>query len=184
MVATLSIGQKVHEWRKDNGLTLLQLAQKTGLTAGYISQVENDKASPSINTLKKISEALSVRIIDFFSDEVIDDPKVMRPHEWTKVDIPGWDADVKQLVRIPGTKRMQPFYTVIPPEGRSRQSYAHPGEEFGLVLGGTLTLTVGKEIYELAAMSSFYYSSLLPHYWENKGIEPCSVVWVLSPPSF
>ena len=184
MVETLSIGQKINEWRKEKGLTLRQLADLTNLTPGYISQIEHDKASPSIITLKKISESLGVRIIDFFSAEIINDPKVMRSNQWTKVNIPGWKADVKQLVRLPGTKRMQPFYTVIPPKGRSQEPYAHPGEEFGLVLEGALILTVGKEVYEVDSMSSFYYSSLLPHSWENKGNRPCRVVWVLSPPSF
>jgi transcriptional regulator with XRE-family HTH domain len=184
MVETLSIGQKINGWRKEKRLTLQQLADLTNLTAGYLSQVEHDKASPSINTLKNISEALGVRIIDFFSDEIIDDPKVMQKKEWTKVLLPGWKANVRQLVRIVGSKRMQPFFTVIPPRGRSREPYAHQGEEFGLVLDGNLTLTVGKETYNVGPMSSFYYSSLLPHSWENNGTEPCRVIWVISPPAF
>ena len=184
MVVTLSIGQKVNDWRKANSLTLQQLAQKTNLTAGYISQVENDKASPSISTLKKISNALGVRIIDFFADEVINDPKVLTQDQWTKVLLPGWKADVRQLVHIVGTKRMQPFYTVIPPKGRSREPYAHQGEEFGIVLEGDLTLTVGEEIYEVRPMTSFYYSSLLPHSWVNNGTKPCCVIWVITPPAW
>lgn len=184
MVETLSIGQKVNDWRKANSLTLQQLAQKTDLTAGYISQVENDKASPSISTLKKISNALGVRIIDFFADEVINDPKVLTQDQWTKVLLPGWKADVRQLVHIVGTKRMQPFYTVIPSKGRSREPYAHQGEEFGIVLEGDLTLTVGEEIYELRPMTSFYYSSLLPHSWVNNGTKPCCVIWVITPPAW
>ena len=184
MVVTLSIGQKVNDWRKAKGLTLQQLAQKTNLTAGYISQVENDKASPSISTLKKISHALEVRIIDFFADEVINDPKVLSQDQWTKVLLPGWKADVRQLVHIVGTKRMQPFYTTIPPKGRSREPYAHQGEEFGIVLKGDLTLTVGEEIYEVRPMTSFYYSSLLPHSWVNNGTKPCCVIWVITPPAW
>lgn len=184
MVESLSIGQKISDWRKAKGLTLRQLAQETNLTAGYISQVENDKASPSISTLKNISKVLGVRIIDFFSDEIINDPKVLSRDEWTKVLLPGWKADIRQLVHIVGNKRMQPFYTVIPPKGRSRKPYAHQGEEFGIVLEGNLTLTVGKECYEIGPMTSFYYSSLLPHSWINNGIKSCSVIWVITPPAW
>ena len=184
MVETLSIGQKINEWRKEKGMTLQQLAEKTNLTAGYLSQVEHDKASPSINSLKNISEALGVRIVDFFADEIIDDPKVLREDQWTKVLLPGWKANVRQLVHIVGSKRMQPFFTVIPPKGRSRKPYAHRGEEFGLVLEGEVTLTVGNEVYRVGPMSSFYYSSLLPHSWKNEGSKPCRVVWVISPPSW
>ena len=184
MVETYAIGQKINDWRKAKSLTLKQLAQITNLTPGYLSQVENDKASPSISALKNISNALGRRIIDFFSDEIINDPKVLGQDEWTKVLLPGWKADVRQLVHIVGNKRMQPFFTVIPPKGRSREPYAHQGEEFGIVLEGNLTLTVDEEIYEVGPMTSFYYSSLLPHSWENKGNEPCRVIWVITPPAW
>jgi len=185
MVETLSIGQKIRTWRNEKDLTLQDLAKKTNLTAGYISQVEHDKSSPSIATLKRIAKALNVLIIDFFADEVIDDFKVMNQDQWTKVVLPGWEAEVKQLVRIVGSKRMQPCYTVIPPGGRSRGApYSHPGEEFGLVLKGKMTLTVGLEVYRVGPMTSFYYSSLIPHTWKNEGSKPCAVVWVVSPPSF
>jgi len=184
MVRTLSIGQKVNEWRKEKAMTLQHLAKKTNLTAGYLSQIENDKASPSISTLKKIADVLGVRIVDFFSDEIIDDPKILRKDEWTRVLLSGWEADVMQLVRIVGNKRMQPFYTVIPPGGKSRDPYAHPGEEFGIVLEGILTLTIGEETYKIGPMTSFYYSSLLLHSWKNELSKPCRVVWVISPPSW
>ncbi len=184
MVETLSIGQKINDRRKTKGLTLQKLAQEVNLTAGYISQVENDKASPSIRTLKKISNALGVRIIDFFSDEIINDPKVLNQNQWTKVLLPGWKADVRQLVHIVGNKRMQPFYTVIPPQGRSREPYAHQGEEFGIVIEGNLTLTIGQEVYEVGPMTSFYYSSLLPHSWVNNENVPCLVIWVITPPAW
>jgi len=184
MVETLSIGKKINDWRATKGLTLRQLAQMTNLTPGYLSQVENDKASPSIRTLRNISNVLGVRIIDFFSDEIINDPKVLNQDQWTEVLLPGWKADARQLVHIVGNKRMQPFYTVIPPGGRSREPYAHQGEEFGIVLEGNVTLTIGKEIYEVGPMTSFYYSSLLPHSWVNNGNEPCRVIWVVSPPAW
>lgn len=185
MAETLSIGQKIRQWRKEKALTLQDLAKKTNMTAGYISQIENDKSSPSITTLRKIARALGVRIIDFFADETIDELKVMTQDQWTKVVLPGWDADVKQLVRIVGSKRMQPFYTVVPPNGGSIEGiYSRPGEEFGLLLEGELTLTIGHEIHRIGPMTSFYHSSLLPHSWRNKGSKPCRVLWVVSPPSW
>ena len=184
MVDTLSIGQKINDWRKKKRLTLKQLAQKTDLTAGYMSQVENDKASPSISTLKKISTALGVRIIDFFSDEIVNDPKVLKQDQWTKVLLPGWKADVRQMVHIVGNKRMQPFFTVIPPNGGSRDPYTHQGEEVGIVLEGCLTLTIGKETHEIGPMTSFYSSSLLQHSWVNNGSEPCRIIWVITPPTW
>jgi transcriptional regulator with XRE-family HTH domain len=185
MVETLPIGQKINKWRKEKGLTLKQLADECDLTASYISQVEHEKASPSIASLRKIAQALGVRTIDFFADEIINDPKVLKENQWTQVTLPRWEAHVRQLVRLVGSKRMQPFYTVIPPKGGTREKpYAHEGEEFGIVLEGEMVMTIGNEVYEIGPMTSFYYSSLLPHSWKNKGSKPCRVVWVVSPPSW
>lgn len=179
-----SIGDKLHLLRKARGLTLQQIAEGAGCSAAYISQIENDKASPSIATLKRVAEVLNIRIVDFFVEDDHEEPVVQTEEDWTKVSLEGWRADIKQMVRSVYQKHMQPFYTVIQPGGGSRDSYSHVGEEFGIVLEGEMTLTVGDEVYTVKANSSFYYSSLSPHSWTNEGDEPCRVVWVVSPPSW
>jgi transcriptional regulator with XRE-family HTH domain len=184
MAAALSIGQNLAKWRKEKGLTLQQLAAKVHLTAAFISQIEHDKASPSIATLKTIAHALDAKVIDFFADELLQDPVVTTPDQWSRVLIPGWQSDTKRLVKIVASKRMEPFLTTIKPGGKSREPYSHPGEEFGFILEGEITITVGDEVYRVGPMSSFYYSSLLPHSWINKGKKACKIVWVVSPPSW
>jgi transcriptional regulator with XRE-family HTH domain len=184
MAAALSIGQNLAKWRKEKGLTLQQLAAKVHLTAAFISQIEHDKASPSIATLKTIAHALDAKVIDFFADELLQDPVVTTPDQWSRVLIPGWQSDTKRLVKIVASKRMEPFLTTIKPGGKSREPYSHPGEEFGFVLEGEITITVGEELYRVGPMSSFYYSSLLPHSWINKGKKDCKIIWVVSPPSW
>jgi transcriptional regulator with XRE-family HTH domain len=178
------IGKKIKELRKDQGLTLKKLADMVGVSASYISQVENEKTSPSIATLRLIARALGIRTVDFFADELIDDAAVMPPKLWTKVLLPGWEADVKQLVHIVGDKRMQPFHTTVPPGGGTRENYSHPGEEFGFVLDGELTLTLGDEVHILKKGWAVYYSSLVPHSWRNLGKKECHLIWVVSPPSW
>jgi len=184
MAAALSIGQNLAKWRKEKGLTLQQLAAKVHLTAAFISKIEHDKASPSIATLKTIAHALDAKVIDFFADELLQDPVVTTPDQWSRVLIPGWQSDTKRLVKIVASKRMEPFLTTIKPGGKSREPYSHPGEEFGFVLEGEITITVGEELYRVGPMSSFYYSSLLPHSWINKGKKDCKIIWVVSPPSW
>jgi len=179
-----AIGRLLNEWRTQKGLTLQQLADEVGVSAAFISQVENGKASPSIVNLRSLAKALGHRVVDFFIDELIDDPMVLPESMWTDVDMPGWEATIRQMVRIAGNKQMQPFYTVIRPGKGSRDIFSHPGEEFGVVLSGEMTLTVGEQVYRVRARSSFYYSCLLPHSWINEGEEDCVVVWVVSPPSW
>jgi transcriptional regulator with XRE-family HTH domain len=184
VAAASSIGQTLVKFRKDQSLTLQQLAKKVSLSAAYLSQIEHDKASPSISTLRSLAKALGVRLVDFFEDELINDPVVMTPDKWSRVLIPGWQSDTRRIVHHIGTKRMEPFFTTIPPGGKSKKGYAHPGEEFGFVLEGVLTITIGDENHEVGPMNSFYFSSAIPHSWINKGKIPVRLIWVVSPPSW
>jgi len=179
-----NLGQKLRELRQSRALTLQQLADQVGCSAAYVSQVENDKTSPSIASLKKIASALGVRIVDFFLEEDEDEAVVLEPEQWVSVSLPRWRADIRQMVRRVKHRKMQPFYTVIQPGGGTEEDYDHQGEEFGIVLKGELTLRVGNEVHLVKEGSSFYYSSNLPHAWTNQGQGPCKVVWVVTPPSW
>jgi transcriptional regulator with XRE-family HTH domain len=178
------IGKKIRALRKEQRMTLQQLGHSSGLTASYISQIERDQGSPSIASLKKIAAAFNVRIVDFFVGGSEEEPIVMAPGERVPVSLKGWKAEIQQLVKSVSNKRMQPFYTVIEPGGGSKTPYSHVGEEFGIVLDGTLTLTVGEVTASVPQGHSFYYSSLIPHSWTNKGNAATVVVWVVSPPSW
>lgn len=179
-----NIGKKIKLLREEKHLTLQQLGKLAGLTASYISQIERDLTSPSIASLKKIADAFHIRIVDFFVGGSEEEPVVMVPEDRLQVSLKGWRAQIHQLVKTVSTKRMQPFYTVIEPGGGSREPYSHNGEEFGIVLEGNLTLTVGKKVQKVLEGQSFYYSSLIPHSWTNKGKTRTVVVWVVSPPSW
>jgi quercetin dioxygenase-like cupin family protein len=180
----VSIGNKIRELRAASGLTLQQVAEGAGCTAAYISQIEHDKVSPSIASLKKIAQVFGVRIVDFFLDERTDGDLVFAPQDWPVVSMPGWSAHIRQMVPSIATKIMQPFMTEIAPGGGCPESYSHQGEEFGLVLEGELTLQVGGEEHRVPAGHSFYHSSLQPHAWVNNGQKPCRVIWVVTPPSW
>ena len=64
-----AVGHQVHRWRTERGLTLARVAETAGLNVGYLSQIENDKASPSLACLSAIAGALDVPIAWFLIDE-------------------------------------------------------------------------------------------------------------------
>ena len=64
------VGSQIRRRRRDRGLTLARVAELTGLNIGYLSQVENDKASPSLETLAALAAALDVPIAWFLLDAV------------------------------------------------------------------------------------------------------------------
>ncbi len=178
------IGAKLRRLREARRLTLRQLADQVGCTGAHLSQIENGHASPSIATLKRIAAALGVNIVDFFSNEESDEPVVTPVDKRREVSLGNWNARIQQLVPSSRGKMMQPFYTVVAPGGGSHEPYSHAGEEFGIVLKGTLTITVGDRTYRVGPGESFYYSSRIPHQWVNQGDQDVEVVWVVSPPTW
>ena len=178
------VGYQIRKFRQEKGLTLHELAGSAGLSTPYISQLENGKASPSIATLRRIAEALGIKMVDFFADELVEDPPIMPQEKWTRVILPNWQAELSQLVHIVADKRMQPFHTVVPPGGGTKENYTHPGEEFGFVVEGELTLRLGDETHTLPTNTAVYFSSLIPHSWRNLTDNTCRLIWVVTPPSW
>lgn len=180
----MDIGGKIRELRDKKSLTMRQLAEMVPCTPSLISQIESGKADPSISTLKKIATALDANIVDFFSLAARKNDVVTRSDQRTALQLPRWDARIQCLTTDVRRKRMQPFYTIMKPGGGSHGPYAHDGEECGLILKGEMELLLGNETYVLKKDDSFYFSSAVPHDWNNKGKEDCIVVWVISPPTF
>jgi quercetin dioxygenase-like cupin family protein len=79
---------------------------------------------------------------------------------------------------------MQPFYTVIRPGGGSHGVYTHEGEEFGIVLQGEMELLLDDKVYIVGENESFYFSSQIPHNWNNKSDRDAVLIWVITPPTF
>lgn len=184
MANDLQIGSVIHQLRAEKGLTLQELAKMTDLTAAYISKLENEKVSPSINTLKKLADALNVSLTEFFVNDLINDPCLNPPESWTRKLVKGWDADVRQMVKLVGNKKMQPFFTTIPPGGGAREHYTHPGEELVYILEGVLTLDIDGRVHTMEPGTLAYFSALKSHTWTNEGETPVKMIWVCSPPSW
>jgi transcriptional regulator with XRE-family HTH domain len=179
------IGIKLKAFRLANGMTLKQLALKAGCTDAYLSQLERGRANPSITTLKKIAQALQVKVVDFFLEsEPEENDVVLNEKERVNINFKQGDAKIQMLVRNIQNKRMQPFYTTIEPGGGSKGFYSHVGEECGIVLQGKLEIHRNGKAYSVGRNESFYFTSQEPHSWSNPGKKKTVVIWVVSPPTF
>ena len=179
------IAEKLKAFRLANRMTLKQLAGKAGCTDAYLSQLERGHANPSIMVLKRIAQALQVKVVDFFLEqETEENDVVLKEKERVNIKFRQGDAKIQMLVRSIQNKRMQPFYTTIEPGGGSKGSYSHIGEECGIVLKGMLEINLNGKIYRLKKNESFYFSSQEPHSWSNPGKTKSVVIWIVSPPTF
>ena len=83
----MELGERLRQRRKELGLSLRELADRVGLTASFLSQIERDLTSPSLESLRKISDALEVPIFHFFVESDGKCP-VVRRHQRTELKLP------------------------------------------------------------------------------------------------
>ncbi len=179
------IADKIKNFRLENRMTLRQLADRAGVTAAYLSQLERGLANPSLMILKKIASALETNIVNLFLEsESNEDEVVLKENERVNLNLKQSDAKIQMLVRNIQDKRMQPFCTTVEPGGGSKGFYSHNGEEFGIVLRGVLDIHFNGKSYRVKKNESFYFSSQKSHSWTNPSKGKTVVIWVVSPPSF
>ncbi|HEU5226051.1 MAG TPA: helix-turn-helix transcriptional regulator, partial [Actinomycetota bacterium] len=127
-----AVGAEVRRWRSERGLTLANVADRAGLNVGYLSQIENDKASPSLACLNAISDALDVPIAWFFLGDV-PPPIVVRADER-----PTTTSELGRSEDVDGrTGRDVSMIEVTADRvGVLVGAHAHAGDEHHLVLRG------------------------------------------------
>ena len=176
----LVIGGKIKALRLASELTQEELANRARLTKGFISQLENDQTSISLDSLADILDALGVGLSEFFSDEA-GTRVVFAPSE--RVAVEGQGASKFELL-IPGSTNnlMDPIMVELKPGESLKDQGPHSGEQFGYVLKGTLTLKVDKKVVRIPRRYCFYFKSDRPHKIANNSGGPAAFLWVTSPP--
>ena len=191
----MDIGAKIKRIRLSNQLTLEELANRSELTKGFLSQLERDLTSPSVATLENILEALGTNLKDFFSedeDEQIvfskDDffENIQDDYKISYIETENLDLKYKLMWLVPNAQKneMEPILIELKKGKKSMEIDPHDGEEFGYVIHGKITLMNGDEEYEVKKGETFYLKGNLPHYIVNKHDTLAKVIWVSTPPIF
>jgi transcriptional regulator with XRE-family HTH domain len=180
-----TLGANIRRVRKRRGLTIEQVAEASGMSISFISQVERGLISPSVNSLQKISRALGIQIGGFFEDQSRTG-RVVRAHERPRLIYPNRSEEEYLLTPVK-SKYLQVLYYRLKPGATSGETpYSHESdEEFGLVLKGKLEVSVAGEVYVLNEGDAVTFDSHLPHSWRNPSKkEECLVLWVVTPPGY
>ena len=152
------VGRETRRWRQSRGLTLLEVSKRSGLNIGYLSQIENGKAVPSIGCLTTLSDALDVPIAWFFVDEA-PAPVVVRRSERSVREDGGL-----RLERVDdgGTRDISIVEVVVPPGGHPGV-HAHSGDEHHIVLRGRFRMTQGDHVAEVGPGDYVRWDGTIPH---------------------
>jgi transcriptional regulator with XRE-family HTH domain len=178
----MKIGERIKNLRQLSNLTQEELAERANLTKGFISQIERDLTSISLDSLVQILDALDENISDFFK-EASQEKIIYRGKD--RVAIEKEKIEKFELL-VPGStnRRLEPILLTLRKGESTPKEKPHEGEEFGFVLKGRVNLRFGREVLKLKKGECFYLSAEKEHWLHNSGSKEALILWISSPPSF
>ena len=162
----LLISKQLKQVRLEKELTLEELAKRTGFTKGLLSKIENNKVSPPLSTLMKITRALDVSLSELFraaeESRII---KVVRQKERkSTLGMFAEDYVMESLMQEFPNQKFEPvLVTIKNPDTYQVKMYEHPGQEFIYVLTGKMKYLFGDEEYVVESGDSLYFNANMPH---------------------
>ena len=177
----MDIGNKLKELRVLKGLTQEELADRSELSKGFISQLERNLTSPSITTLMDILQCLGTSIGEFFN-EAPDEQIIFGKQDYFVKEDTEYKNEIKWIIPNAQKNTIEPIYLTLQAGGSTCPDTPHEGEEFGYILQGTVSIHLGNKTYKAKKGESFYYTADKTHFLSSKS--GAVLIWVSSPPSF
>jgi len=178
-------GEKIKKVREGQSITLKQLAEEMQVSVSLLSQIENNKVSPSIDTLLALADILDIDPEYLFRDfRKKRKVKIVREEERNRLDL-GAVQYQRLTPSVPAEEEiaLEMLELIIEPGGeKGSQDYGHPGREMGVILKGSGELLYGTETYVLKEGDSLTFSSAVPHRLINIGDIPLKAIWIITPP--
>lgn len=175
------LGDVVKKTRLENRMTIKEVSEKANVTISLLSQIENNKINPSINSLVSIAKALNVEISYFFNNHESNSSPVIKSYKRRSIQTPN-GITYYLLTPVRKNNLIDFKYIVLEIGGAAGGFHTHKGEECGIILEGRLEVMHGDETYILETGDSIYLDSSKPHTVRNIYNGRTIAIWVDSPP--
>jgi len=184
----VNVGRRLREIRTQRGLVIDDIAASTGLSRAYISQVETGKASPSLQALAKLADAVAVPVETLFITDD-NDPQFIRAGDRQVLQFGDPDAPdgIRKLIQFMSSPsgNLELVQLEIPVGYTAGDGqHAHEGEEVLMVTKGRVTAVHGSKSYVLEVGDSMHWAATVPHMIQNAGEVPAVLVIARTPPGF
>lgn len=171
------IGQRIRELRKERDMTLSDMVEKTGLSLGFFSKLENDQTSPTIANLHKICNALNITLNDILVMDASEKNALIVRAEERKTLFEQDHGDLRYESMTMGGTGIKVASMII----SNNQVFPftpHDHDELGIVIQGVLELQVGKKNYFLYPGDTIYIHAHTMHSGRRASKEECISYWV------
>lgn len=180
-IADLWLGQHLRGLRKMHDLSLEQLAERCGLSVGALSQIERGITSPTMRSLRRLSEVFNVPMSQLFHEgdlpPVEELGRIVRAQGRRVLSLNTTGVQ-KELLTPAANGALEIYLVTIAPGGSSGpELYTHKGEEGGYVMTGEMVLEIENQEFHLKTGDSFRFKSNAPHRFANATDEETVVVW-------
>lgn len=182
----MKIGKSIRHLRKERGMTLEELAEKSGVALATLSRMENNKMTGTLDSHNRICKALNTSIAELYR-ELEDESKTVETvpkKKRTEHFIHAKKAKYELLVQKAMDKKIMPLMIKISAGGETQKEQNKPGvEKFIYMISGSIDADIGTEIYTLKHGDSLYFDASLPHIFRNKNKTEAEAMCVVSPPA-
>lgn len=183
----MDLGQKIHELRTRQNISLNELALRATISAGFLSQIENGKSDPSLTTIKKIADGLKVDISALFEEIKQSDRMLVKKGDRVCLNNIGeGGVSIEFLAPFDSNNVMEACVHVVEANCKSgSQPYAHDGQEVFFVLEGQFKLTIGDMSFDMEKGDSYYLSNCqTAHMFANTAKDEKSIMLCVTNPPF
>ncbi len=178
------IGKRVQELRKVRGLSLTELAEKSGVQIASLSRIENMKMTGTLESHMKIAQALGVDVTQLYTAIIKEEDKaqVHTPKSISNVFVHSEKSSYEILTSNVLGKRMMPILLKIEAGGHTNMEQNPTGsEKFVFVLDGKVEIKVGEKAYSLSKHNTLYFDASLEHKFVNAGKTTAKIICVGTP---
>jgi transcriptional regulator with XRE-family HTH domain len=179
---SLEVGVRLRELRTGRRLTLKVVAERAGISEGFLSQIELGRSAPSLKTLRRIAQALGLDVGDVLSDYGVELPQLIPRHAGRALEI---GLLSKFRLTPHAVTSMEVLRGVFEIGGSAGEPYTHgESDEVFIVLSGSIRATVAGNVYDMGPGDSLCYRSSMLHTFDNVGDEKAVGVWLIAPPTY
>jgi transcriptional regulator with XRE-family HTH domain len=179
----VEFGARLRQLRAMKKLSLAELSQGSRVSVAMLSHIERGQATPSLNTLRRISRALGVEFSDLFQKLGLGDnpgsSTIVRRADRIQMEFKNTGM-IKELLSPVRTSDLELLMLVLSPEGNSgMEPWMRNGEKAGVVISGRFELTIGTTTFELESGDSFQFDGSIPHSFKNLSTSKTEVLWII-----
>lgn len=163
----MTIGSKIKNLRVQKNLTQEELGERTDLSKGYISQLERDLSSPSMETFFSLLDVLGVTPKEFFDEKEQAQQVIYKKEDYTVSLSDEQDYEVQWLISDSNENEMEPILLTLNKEGEYKTFQPSLSETFAFVLEGEVCVEIGTDKYYARSGESIYYKAFKEHHIKN-----------------